>query len=320
MPLHGAACSCARPPPAALRELRSSPGSHASHRLLRPLPACPLSHARRCLAADAAQRAQAHCPPLLCVHNARPLRLLSARAQVFDGFLHSFTTYRSLLTRIKGEYDRALDDALKSVFDHVHMQAELAASQEAMVRGVRARAPACVARVRSVHIVFAHVHTRTHALNTHTSIHTLHARARTRRRPPSATPSRAPWRTRRARARRSRCACVRWCLWYTVGPLYSNYDAAFCFSCLLTLACITPIPTQDELDQQAALAAEAEAAYEAACAETAEIKASIVRLKKERAELELTVGHARRQLLAASSFGPKEKPVSKGATTAAAKK
>lgn len=41
------------------------------------------------------------------------------RLQVFDAFLHSFTTYRSLLMRIKSEYDVALDDALASLYDNV---------------------------------------------------------------------------------------------------------------------------------------------------------------------------------------------------------
>lgn len=55
-----------------------------------------------------------------------------AYRQVFDAFLHSFTTYRSLLMRIKHEYDGALDDALAAVYDSVHMKAELAGSEETM--------------------------------------------------------------------------------------------------------------------------------------------------------------------------------------------
>ena len=57
--------------------------------------------------------------------------------QVFDAFLHSFTTYRSILMRIKHEYDAALDDALASVYDNVHMRAELASAEEMMVRRAR---------------------------------------------------------------------------------------------------------------------------------------------------------------------------------------
>lgn len=55
-----------------------------------------------------------------------------AYRQVFDAFLHSFTTYRSLLMRIKHEYDNALDDALASVYDNIHMRSELASSEEMM--------------------------------------------------------------------------------------------------------------------------------------------------------------------------------------------
>ena len=55
-----------------------------------------------------------------------------AHRQVFDAFLHSFTTYRTLLMRIKHEYDGALDDALAAVYDNVHMRAELAGSEEMM--------------------------------------------------------------------------------------------------------------------------------------------------------------------------------------------
>lgn len=53
--------------------------------------------------------------------------------QAFDAFLQSFTTYRSILMRVKHEYDAALDDALASVYDNVHMRAELAAVDEMMV-------------------------------------------------------------------------------------------------------------------------------------------------------------------------------------------
>jgi hypothetical protein len=59
--------------------------------------------------------------------------MLFCALQVFDAFLHSFTTYRSLLMRIKSEYDAALDDALASVYDNVHMRAELAIAEERLV-------------------------------------------------------------------------------------------------------------------------------------------------------------------------------------------
>ncbi|KAG2501135.1 hypothetical protein HYH03_000953 [Edaphochlamys debaryana] len=71
--------------------------------------------------------------------------------QVFDAFLHSFTTYRSLLLRIKQEYDVALDDALASLYDNVHMKAELAVVDERMATAVqqaRARAQEDAAAVR----------------------------------------------------------------------------------------------------------------------------------------------------------------------------
>lgn len=71
--------------------------------------------------------------------------------QVFDAFLHSFTTYRSLLLRIKQEYDVALDDALASLYDNVHMKAELAVVQERLVAAVqeaRSRALEDAAAVR----------------------------------------------------------------------------------------------------------------------------------------------------------------------------
>jgi len=63
---------------------------------------------------------------------------VEAHRQVFDAFLHSFTTYRSLLLRIKHEYDVALDDALASVYDNVHMRAELAVSEERLDAAIRA--------------------------------------------------------------------------------------------------------------------------------------------------------------------------------------
>ncbi|GAX77350.1 hypothetical protein CEUSTIGMA_g4796.t1 [Chlamydomonas eustigma] len=64
-----------------------------------------------------------------------------AYRQVFDAFLHSFTTYRAVLMRIKHEYDEALDDALASVYDNVHMRAELSAAEEMM--------DACVAEAKA---------------------------------------------------------------------------------------------------------------------------------------------------------------------------
>ncbi|PNH07977.1 hypothetical protein TSOC_005506 [Tetrabaena socialis] len=71
--------------------------------------------------------------------------------QVFDAFLHSFTTYRSLLLRVKQEYDVALDDALASLYDNVHMRAELAVVEERMssaIQQARARAHEDASAVR----------------------------------------------------------------------------------------------------------------------------------------------------------------------------
>ncbi|KAJ9528271.1 hypothetical protein QJQ45_014241, partial [Haematococcus lacustris] len=60
-----------------------------------------------------------------------------AHRQVFDAFLHSFSTYRSLLLRIKAVYDAALDDALASIYDSVHMRGELAIAEERLDTALR---------------------------------------------------------------------------------------------------------------------------------------------------------------------------------------
>ncbi len=65
--------------------------------------------------------------------------------------LHSFTTYRSLLLRIKQEYDVALDDGLSSLYDNVHMKAELAVVDERMVRRWLPRIALCRIVARSNH-------------------------------------------------------------------------------------------------------------------------------------------------------------------------
>jgi hypothetical protein len=57
-----------------------------------------------------------------------------AHREVFDAFMHSFTTYRDVLGRIKAAYDIALDDALVAAFDNAHIKAELAMSGKRMVR------------------------------------------------------------------------------------------------------------------------------------------------------------------------------------------
>jgi hypothetical protein len=57
-----------------------------------------------------------------------------AHREVFDAFMHSFTTYRDVLGRIKTVYDVALDDALAAAFDNAHIKAELAMADKRMVR------------------------------------------------------------------------------------------------------------------------------------------------------------------------------------------
>lgn len=55
-----------------------------------------------------------------------------AYRQAFDAFINSFTTYRSLLMKVKREYDLALDDALASLYDNYNLRAQLDASEEIM--------------------------------------------------------------------------------------------------------------------------------------------------------------------------------------------
>uniref|UniRef100_A0A061S9K7 Flagellar associated protein n=2 Tax=Tetraselmis sp. GSL018 TaxID=582737 RepID=A0A061S9K7_9CHLO len=61
---------------------------------------------------------------------------LDAYRQAFEAFIHSFTTYRPLLLRIKAQYDAALEDALQSSQEHVHMKAELAVVEQRRIRTV----------------------------------------------------------------------------------------------------------------------------------------------------------------------------------------
>ncbi|KAF5834784.1 flagellar associated protein [Dunaliella salina] len=136
-----------------------------------------------------------------------------AHQQVFDAFLHSFTTYRSLLTRIKNEYDRSLDDALRSVFDNVHMQAELTTAQEQLDMTIRNAQQ---------------------------------------------------------------------------GAMEDAADARR--------------EIQDEVEQQEALAREAEASIESAQEETSAIRAEIARLREEEAELAKANHLAQQQLFQQSSF------------------
>jgi len=71
---------------------------------------------------------------------------LDAHRHVLEAFIQSFTTYRPLLMKVKGEYDRALDAALRSEHENIHMRAELAALEQRAARKVEeARADAASA-------------------------------------------------------------------------------------------------------------------------------------------------------------------------------
>ena len=60
--------------------------------------------------------------------------VLDAHRQVFEAFIHSFTTYRPLLLGIKGAYEEALQDALASQADNIHMKAQLAVLHQRKVK------------------------------------------------------------------------------------------------------------------------------------------------------------------------------------------
>lgn len=77
---------------------------------------------------------------------------LDAHRHVLEAFIQSFTTYRPLLMKVKGEYDRALDAALRSEHENIHMRAELAALEQRAARKVeeaRAEAGAAAAEQRA---------------------------------------------------------------------------------------------------------------------------------------------------------------------------
>ncbi|KAL3144005.1 hypothetical protein ABBQ32_003813 [Trebouxia sp. C0010 RCD-2024] len=60
--------------------------------------------------------------------------VLDAHRQVFEAFIHSFTTYRPLLLKIRGAYEEALQDALACQADNIHMKAQLAALHQRKAR------------------------------------------------------------------------------------------------------------------------------------------------------------------------------------------
>lgn len=71
---------------------------------------------------------------------------------IFLSPYQAFTTYRPLLQRIKGEYDVALDEALKCSHENVIMRAELAVAEQRRNRAVeeaRAEAAANAAILRT---------------------------------------------------------------------------------------------------------------------------------------------------------------------------
>jgi len=77
---------------------------------------------------------------------------LDAHRQCFQAFIQAFTTYRPLLTRIKNEYDHALDVALRSECENSQMRLELSqaeARQARMVQEVRAQSAAEAAASRA---------------------------------------------------------------------------------------------------------------------------------------------------------------------------
>lgn len=63
---------------------------------------------------------------------------LEAYRQTFEAFINAFSTYRPLLTRVKDHYDRALDQALRSEHENVHLRSELAALEQRRQRAVEA--------------------------------------------------------------------------------------------------------------------------------------------------------------------------------------
>ena len=52
---------------------------------------------------------------------------------MFEAFIHSFTTYRPLLLKIRAAFEEALHDALASQADNIHMKAQLAVLHERQV-------------------------------------------------------------------------------------------------------------------------------------------------------------------------------------------
>jgi chromosome segregation ATPase len=61
---------------------------------------------------------------------------LDAYRQVFEALVNSMTTYKPLLTRIKREYDSALEEALKSSYQNIQMRADLTDARAQQIKSV----------------------------------------------------------------------------------------------------------------------------------------------------------------------------------------
>lgn len=100
-----------------------------------------LPHERRVLQAllgkkleSAQERATTH-GPIRSQWAVATLRL-DAYRQVFETLINSMTTYKPVLQRIRNQYDTALDEALKTTYEHIHMRAEIAIADSKQARAV----------------------------------------------------------------------------------------------------------------------------------------------------------------------------------------
>eukprot|EP00238_Polyblepharides_amylifera_P012448 CAMPEP_0196581856 /NCGR_PEP_ID=MMETSP1081-20130531/36026_1 /TAXON_ID=36882 /ORGANISM="Pyramimonas amylifera, Strain CCMP720" /LENGTH=181 /DNA_ID=CAMNT_0041902235 /DNA_START=41 /DNA_END=583 /DNA_ORIENTATION=- len=76
---------------------------------------------------------------------------LDAHRQCFELFMNAFSTYRPLLTRIKSQYDQAIDSALKSEADNIQLRQQVVAVESSKLRAIeetRAEAAATAANQR----------------------------------------------------------------------------------------------------------------------------------------------------------------------------
>jgi hypothetical protein len=61
---------------------------------------------------------------------------LDAYRQVFEVLINSMTTYKPILRKIKKQYDMAVEDALKTFFENIHMRSEVSMAEATMDRAV----------------------------------------------------------------------------------------------------------------------------------------------------------------------------------------